>query len=188
MGFGFDKAVTNTYQSCWRKLQILVNCILLFDFSQADRRDVLMHEPSYNNVVHKATEFLESSGPGPQRDEISTTLHDVKSRWEELKRKTDERHAQLEDVLPLAQKYHDNSQNVKDVVTLAETELGSHASVSPDVEIAKQELQTIKVRIIEFIRVAVNSTCTNRALVVKPTQITTKSSKYFIPKLRYQPL
>lgn len=46
---------------------------------------------------------------------------------------------------PLAQKYHDNSQNVKDVVTLAETELGSYFSVSPDVEIAKQELQNIKV-------------------------------------------
>lgn len=56
-----------------------------------------------------------------------------------------ERHAQLEDVLPLAQKYHDNTQNVKDVVTLAETELGSYAGVSPDVEIAKQELQNIKV-------------------------------------------
>lgn len=114
-------------------------------FAQADRRDVLMHEPNYNNVVHKATEFLESSGPGPQKEEISAKLDDIKTRWDELKRKTNERHAQLEDVLPLAQKYHDNSQNVKDVVTLAETELGSHAAVSPDVEIAKQELQTIKV-------------------------------------------
>ena len=113
--------------------------------SQADRRDVLMHEPIYNNIVHKTTEFLESSGTGPEKDEISTKLDDVKTRWEELKRKTNERHAQLEDVLPLAQTYHDNSQNVKDVVTLAETELGSYAGVSPDVEIAKQELQNIKV-------------------------------------------
>ena len=104
-----------------------------------------MHEPTYNNIVHKTTEFLESSGPGPEKDEISAKLDDVKTRWEELKRKTDERHAQLEDVLPLAQTYHDNSQNVKDVVTLAETELGSYAGVSPDVEIAKQELQNIKV-------------------------------------------
>ena len=104
-----------------------------------------MHEPNYNNVVHKTTDFLQSSGPGPERDEISAKLDDVKIRWEELKRKTNERHAQLGDVLPLAQKYHDNSQNVKDVVTLAETELGSNVGVSPDVEIAKQELQNIKV-------------------------------------------
>lgn len=112
---------------------------------QADRRDVLMHEPLYNNLVRKATAFLESSGPDPKKDEISAKLDDVKKRWDELKRKTNERHAQIEDVLPLAQKYHDNSQNVKDVVTLAETELGSYLGVSPDVEIAKQELQNIKV-------------------------------------------
>lgn len=104
-----------------------------------------MHEPLYNNVVRKATAFLESSGPGPKKDEISAKLDDVNKRWDELKRKTNERHAQIEDVLPLAQKYHDNSQNVKDVVTLAETELGSYFSVSPDVEIAKQEWQNIKV-------------------------------------------
>ena len=104
-----------------------------------------MHEPSYNNLVRKATEYLESSGPGPKKDEISAKLDDVKKRYEELKRKTIERHAQIDDVLPLAQKYHDNSQNVKDVVTLAETELGSYIGVSPDVEIAKQELQNIRV-------------------------------------------
>ena len=104
-----------------------------------------MHEVNYNHVVQKATEYLESSGPGPERDEISAKLDDVKTRWEELKTKTDERHAQLAEILPLAQKYHDNSQNVKDVITLAETELGSGASVSPDVEIAKQELHNIKV-------------------------------------------
>lgn len=113
--------------------------------SQADRRDVLMHEPNYNNLVRKATEFLESSGPGPKKDEISAKLDDVKKRWDELKRKTNERHAQIEDLLPLAQKYHDNSQNVKDVVTLAETELGSYLGVSPDVEIAKQDLQNLRV-------------------------------------------
>ena len=118
---------------------------LLLLLLQSDRRDVLMHEPSYNHLVHKATQFLDSSGPGPKKDDISAKLDDVKKRWEELKRKTNERYAQIGDVLPLAQKYHDNSQNVKDVVTLAETELGSYAGVSPDVEIAKQELQNIKV-------------------------------------------
>ena len=115
-----------------------------FLFVQADRRDVLMHEPSYNSLVRKATEFLQKSGPGPKQDEISAKVEDVKKRWE-LKKTTNERHAQIADVLPLAQKYHDNSQNVKDVVTLAETELGSYLGVSPDVEIAKQELQNIKV-------------------------------------------
>lgn len=104
-----------------------------------------MHEPNYNNLVRKATEYFESSGPGPKKDEISAKLDDVKKRWDELKRKTNERHAQIEDVLPLAQKYHDNSQNVKDVVTLAETELGSYLGVSPDVEIAKQDLQNLRV-------------------------------------------
>ena len=104
-----------------------------------------MHEALYNNLVRKVMAFLESSGPGPRKDEISAKLDDVSKRWGELKRKTNERHAQIEDVLPLAQKSHDNSQNVKDVVTLAETELGSYFSVSPDVEIAKQELQNIKV-------------------------------------------
>ena len=116
-----------------------------FLFVQADRRDVLMHEPSYNSLVRKATEFLQKSGPGPKQDEISAKVEDVKKWWEELKKTTNERHAQIADVLPLAQKYHDNSQNVKDVVTLAETELGSYLGVSPDVEIAKQELQNIKV-------------------------------------------
>lgn len=116
-----------------------------FLFVQADRRDVLMHEPSYNSLVRKATEFLQKSGPGPKQGEISAKVEDVKKRWEELKKTTNERHAQIADVLPLAQKYHDNSQNVKDVVTLAETELGSYLGVSPDVEIAKQELQNIKV-------------------------------------------
>ena len=119
--------------------------MLLSVFLQADRRNVLMHEPNYNSLVRKATEFLQSSGPGPKRDEISAKLDDVKKRWDALKKTTNERHAQIADVLPLAQKYHDNSQNVKDVVTLAETELGSYLGVSPDVEIAKQELQNIKV-------------------------------------------
>lgn len=104
-----------------------------------------MHEPHYNNVVQKANTFLESSGPMAEKDEIGAKLDDIKTRWEELRRKTNERDAQLADVLPLAQKYHDNSQNVKDVVTLAETELGSRSGVSPDVEMAKQELLTIKV-------------------------------------------
>ena len=109
-----------------------------FLFVQADRRDVLMHEPSYNSLVRKATEFLQKSGPGPKQDEISAKVEDVKKT-------TNERQSQIADVLPLVQKYHDNSQNVKDVVTLAETELGSYLGVSPDVEIAKQELQNIKV-------------------------------------------
>ena len=116
-----------------------------FLFVQADRRDVLMHEPSYNSLVRKATEFLQKSGPGPKQDEISAKVEDVKKRWDELKKTTNERQSQIADVLPLVQKYHDNSQNVKDVVTLAETELGSYLGVSPDVEIAKQELQNIKV-------------------------------------------
>lgn len=104
-----------------------------------------MHEPNYNNIVQKANKFLESSGPTAEKDEISAKLDDVKTRWEELIRKTNERDTRLADVLPLAQKYHDNSQNVKDVVTLAETELGSRSGLSPDVEMAKQELLTIKV-------------------------------------------
>lgn len=104
-----------------------------------------MHEPHYNNVVQKANTFLESSGPMAEKDEIGAKLDDIKTRWEELIRKTNERDAQLADVLPLAQKYHDNSQNVKDVVTLAETELGSRSGVSPGVEMAKQELLAIKV-------------------------------------------
>ena len=116
-----------------------------FLFVQADRRDVLMHEPSYNSLVRKATEFLQKSGPGPKQDEISAKVEDGKKRWAELKKTTNERQSQIADVLPLVQKYHDNSQNVKDVVTLAETELGSYLGVSPDVEIAKQELQNIKV-------------------------------------------
>lgn len=104
-----------------------------------------MHEPLYSNLVKKATAFLESSGPSPKKDEISAKLDDVNKRWDALKTKTNERYAQIEDVLPLAQKYHDNSQNVKDVVNLAEIELGSYLGVSPDVEIAKKELQNIKV-------------------------------------------
>ena len=49
-----------------------------FLFVQADRRDVLMHEPSYNNLVRKATEFLQKSGPGPKQDEVSAKVEDVK--------------------------------------------------------------------------------------------------------------
>ena len=51
-----------------------------FLFVQADRRDVLMHEPSYNSLVRKATEFLQKSGPGPKQDEISAKVEDVKKR------------------------------------------------------------------------------------------------------------
>lgn len=104
-----------------------------------------MHKPQYNNIVQKATEFLNSSRPGSEKNEVSDKLNDIRMRWEELNRKTNERQTQLEDMLPLSQKYHEHAQNVKDVVTLAETELGTCTDVSPDVEIAKQELQNIKV-------------------------------------------
>ena len=104
-----------------------------------------MHKPQYNNIVQKATEFLNSSRPGSEKNEVSDKLNEIRMRWEELNRKTNERQTQLEDMLPLAQKYHEHAQNVKDVVTLAETELGTCTDVSPDVEIAKQELQNIKV-------------------------------------------
>ena len=106
---------------------------------------MLMHKPQYTNIVQKATEFLNSSSPGSEKNEVSDKLNDIRMRWEELNRKTNERQTQLEDMLPLAQKYHEHAQNVKDVLTLAETELGTCTDVSPDVEIAKQELQNIKV-------------------------------------------
>ena len=88
---------------------------------------------------------MQSVGPGDEKDKVESKFNDLVKRWEELKRHTNERHAQLEDLLPLAQKYHDNSQNVKDVVILAEAELGSLLNLSQDIKILKQELQNIKV-------------------------------------------
>ena len=60
---------------------------------------------------------------------------------------TEERRRQLEEVLPLAQKYHDALQNVEGVVSRAETQLESFSGPVADLDKAKQQLSDIKVRL-----------------------------------------
>lgn len=51
-----------------------------------------MYEFLYNNVVWKVMVFLEFLGLGFKKDEISVKLDDVNKRWDEFKRKINDRY------------------------------------------------------------------------------------------------
>lgn len=112
---------------------------------QAIRRDVLSHQPTYEFIEAEGDKALTAAKSGPQREELEQKLEEVKKRWKNLTEHTDQRRVQLEEVLPLAQKYHDALKNVESVVTRAETQLESFSGPVIDPDRAKQQLGDIKV-------------------------------------------
>lgn len=110
----------------------------------AIRTDVRYHQPTYEYIDKDAYKFLKNEPESPTRREIEDSYNDIKPRWEDIKRRVNERHEQLDQILPLTRKFHDALQNVDGVVNRGETQLRALDGVPLSSEKCKQELPNIK--------------------------------------------
>lgn len=110
----------------------------------AIRTDVRYHQPTYEYIDKDAKKFLKNEPDSPTRQDIEDSYNDIKPRWEDIKRRVNERHEQLDQILPLARKFHDALQNVDGVVNRGETQLHALDGVPLSSEKCKQELPNIK--------------------------------------------
>ncbi|EDO28219.1 predicted protein, partial [Nematostella vectensis] len=66
---------------------------------------IVIHEVIFNDVIERVKEHLQQADPGPQRDKLSDSLSDLETRWKDVLHRASERNDQLEEVVPLAQRY-----------------------------------------------------------------------------------
>lgn len=82
--------------------------------------EITLREVVFNELLKLGREVLEKTAPGPNREALQKDLNDVESRWTEVFYSTTERQEELEEIVPLAQKYSDS---VSDLLPwLTETE------------------------------------------------------------------
>ena len=126
--FSFAKNVCYVYASC-------PICVQYHTFHLASRTshlstmfcyfkglylEITLREVVFNELLKLGREVLEKTAPGPNREALQKDLNDVESRWTEVFYSTTERQEELEEIVPLAQKYSDS---VSDLLPwLTETE------------------------------------------------------------------
>ena len=90
-------------------------------------------------------QFLESTEPGNERDELETKIDDVTKRWENVKEKATENLTAIDEVLPLAKVYRETTDAFTDWLKSAERKvetfepvIGDQTSVTRQSEAASQ--------------------------------------------------
>ena len=117
----------------------------LFVFFFQPIKDTVLHlEPVYEQLLRAGGNVLETSEPGPDKDALEQRLQNTKDRWNEVKRKTADRQEQLEQVVPLAKKYRDETQSLKPWLSDAEKTLQEIKPDSCDVAVLDKQLKALR--------------------------------------------
>ncbi|XP_075410315.1 microtubule-actin cross-linking factor 1 isoform X1 [Tenrec ecaudatus] len=76
------------------------------------QKSLNQHSGSYEVIVGEGESLLLSVPPGEEKRTLQNQLVDLKSHWEELSKRTADRHSRLKDCLQKAQKYHWHVENL----------------------------------------------------------------------------
>ena len=76
--------------------------------------DVTFREIVFSELLKLGREVLEKTEPGPNRNTLQKDLDDLEKRWNDVYFATVEREEQLDEIVPLAQKY---SESVSDFLS-----------------------------------------------------------------------
>lgn len=79
------------------------------------RNELSNHEPLYNDVVKWCRNVISSEKPGPYRSALEKKYTDVVRLWRELKLKVRANVRELSVIIPLAKKYHNAVEPVRQV-------------------------------------------------------------------------
>ena len=70
---------------------------------------VQQREPVYDQLMKTSEQFLDTTEPGLERDDLKSKIDDVVKRWATVKEKTAENLASIDEVLPLAKVFRETT-------------------------------------------------------------------------------
>ena len=83
--------------------------LLMFPTFQLLKQDVEQQQPVYDKVMQDGHAVLNGTKQGLGREELKSKLDDSKKRWEEVRRSTDQRTAELDELYPKSKSFYDNA-------------------------------------------------------------------------------
>ena len=102
--------------------------------------DVDQQEPVFEKLVKAGEAVLENLEDEPEREALAEKINTMKDRWEDVKKKVQDRQENLETVEAHAQKYHDDADTLEAVLAAAEKQVEAFEPLSVDRDnIAKQK-------------------------------------------------
>ena len=108
----------------------------------------LRKEPNFDEVFSNGQDVVDGSEKGQERDSLNDKLEDLRTRWDELKKKSNERKEVLEEIVPLAKKYDESRKELLPWLDEAEKKLDNLEVVSADQSNLNKQDEIAKVRII----------------------------------------
>ena len=125
----------------------LVNCsktiFQSYFFLQPVYQDVLQHEPTVKQVLNKLEAALSE---GEKQDELEKTTLEIRTRWDSVHDSVIKRHAQINRIIPNAQKHSKELSTINPWLDDAEQKLTLLSPLnadSDDLKKRKRELQVI---------------------------------------------
>lgn len=88
--------------------------------------------------------ILDTSEPGPDRDNLEQKLNDTTSQFENLKAKTSDRQERLDKVVPLSRKHKYESQTFKPWLVSAEKRVGNLQPLTCDKTVLDKQLKSLE--------------------------------------------
>jgi chromosome segregation ATPase len=112
---------------------------------QALQDKIEQREPVYDQLMKTSEQFLETTEPGDEREELNAKIDDVSQRWATVKEKTAENLAAIDEILPLAKVFRETTDVFVDWLKSAERKVetfeapvGDQACVTRQNETAAQ--------------------------------------------------
>ena len=107
-------------------------------------QDVLQHEPTAKHVLKDARDILEDEEPSKEHDKFEKTIDDIDRRWNNVEEPVVKRQAQIQRLMPNANLYSTELNNVNPWLGDAEKKLAALPVLSSnptDLNQRKRDLQ-----------------------------------------------
>lgn len=107
--------------------------------------EVHLQEVVFEEILNFGREVLDKTEPGLTRDQLENKLNDLSERWDVVSGKTTEREEQLDELIPLAQKYEDSIQEILPQMNEIEQIVSDCEKVPCERHVLVREQELIKV-------------------------------------------
>ena len=107
-------------------------------------KDILAHEPAYQDILTKSKELSEKAA-GPDKQELDEKMTDLSRRWDGIMGKVSKRLAVLEEVVTSSVQYAEALEQLKVSLESMEEKAKVIKNVSSDLEVINKQDDTAKV-------------------------------------------
>lgn len=114
-------------------------------FSQNIEDEIADRAPIIENFTKVSEVLVQNAQPGDKQD-LSREIHHVTEALSSIVDMTADRRRTLENVLPLADKYYNDLENLAQVISKLEDKLNTQRAFGAEPENIKEEIEEIKVR------------------------------------------